>query len=359
MKYNGYLKDIESITDAVQIKDDYTFSIFDKNVPVKFQQPYTQWNQPLNKFGENMGDEDQMKANMLSQLAGSLYNIFYCSGTSTDAGLNNKSQLETMPPTEARAEHMELLSAANKTVDSFDPYWSVYAVDANGNAFVQKNGAYRTLMPNGFQFVTQGDTQLKVGTMVHITIKKENKEVQPVFYHVYSQALMPQEAEFIRFYFNLKGEGAATLIEEITASFNKYKVPFLFKCLNHPDLYTRTDSAVLYLNKAQFKIGTRLLKPILDKMAPFMNEEVPLFSKKIRPGVSFAEDPGNGQSFGMSRCTILAQGIVNAYQKKLGDAKERRKEIMRYLRNKGVEADRIYLKSNSHFPYDFTILQLN
>ncbi|MEM1318812.1 MAG: T3SS effector HopA1 family protein [Bacteroidota bacterium] len=359
MKSNGHLKDIESIVDAIEIKDDYSFSIFNKPIPVKHQQPYTQWNQPLHNFGQNLGDEDQMKVNLTNQLAGSIYNVFYCQGTSGEAGLEKSSQLENMPSKDDREAFMQTLSAANKTVDGYDYYWSVYAVDANGNSFVQKNGAYRNLTPMGFQFANQSDTKLNVGTMVHILIKKENKEVQPVFYHVYSQALMPQEAEFIRFYFNLKGEGAAPLIEAITTAFNKYKVPFLFKCLNHPDLYNRTDSAVLYLNKAQFKIGTRLLKPILDQIAPHLKTEVPLFSRKLRPGVSFAEDPGNGQSFGMSRCTALAQGIVNAYQKKLGDGKARRTEILRYLKNKGLEANRIFLKSNSQFPYDFTILQPN
>ena len=52
-------------------------------------------------------------------------------------------------------------------------------------------------------------------------------------------------------------------------------------------------------------VGPPLGKRELDK-------DVPLFTKLIHPRVGFAEDPGTRQSFGRSRCELVAKGLWSA-----------------------------------------------
>jgi hypothetical protein len=261
-----------------------------------------------------------------------------------------------MPAPAAREESMSRLSAANSTANGFDPQWTVYSVDSYGNAFVRKNDQVRQLMANQWEFSNPEETSLKVGSVVRLLISKEDKTAQPVFYHVRGTELVSQQAEFVRIYFNTTFAGAELLVREITRIFNRYRLPFLFKCLNHPDLFTRTDSAVLYLSKFDMRFASRLLRPILDELTPHLRPEVPLFTKLLRPGVSFSEDPGSGQSFGMSRCTLLAEALVGAYYKQLGPGDDQLAEIRRTFDRNGLDVEHLYRNPNSYLSYPFAAL---
>ena len=47
----------------------------------------------------------------------------------------------------------------------------------------------------------------------------------------------------------------------------------------------------------------------------------------LAPGLSLVEDPNNGESFGMNRCRIFAEGIWNAFAKGLTDRDSRLHEV--------------------------------
>jgi hypothetical protein len=354
MSTSPYLQALTAISEQVTVLSEHLYRLRGQEFPIAYQQSYTKWHQPLQHFGQNSGDASQARTNLQYQLANALYGAFYCTGH-TDA----TAPAETAPPLPApaaREESMARLSAANQTPDGFDPQWTVYSVDAHGNAFVNKNGQLRQLIANQWEFANADETSLRVGTVVRLRTLREDKSVQPVFYHVRGTALVSQQAEFVRIYFNTSFAGAELLLREITRTFNQYRLPFLFKCLNHPDLFTRTDSAVLYLSKFDMRFASRLLRPILDALTPHLKPTVPLFTRQLRPGVSFSEDPGNGQSFGMSRCTLLAEALVTAYYKQASDSDGQLTEIHRALDRNGLDVDHLYRNPNSHLSYPFAAL---
>lgn len=352
-----FLSDIQAISDKVQIVDDYTYKILDREFPVTYQHPYTSWNQPITLFGQNTGEEQQNRINLQNQLAGAIYSFFYCPGRTDMEQYQEDNHLNNMPSKAARNEYIKLLSAANKTEEGVNPYWTVYSIDTYGNGFVTKNGEIRYLTPNEWEFMNKSETQMKVGSIVNLKIKKEDTTIQEVFYHVKAAELLSQQASFVRIYFNTNFEGAKLLVEEITSRFNFYKIPFGFKCLNHPDLFRRTDSAVLYLDKAFFRISSKILSMFIDDMQPFLKPDVPLFSLPLMPGMSFAEDPGAGQSFGMSRANIIAKGLISAFQKERNEPTRKLEEVLSTIEKNGLQIEKMHLKSNSHFPYDFSLLK--
>ena len=130
----------------------------------------------------------------------------------------------------------------------------------------------------------------------------------------------------------------------------------MFKCTNHPDLYNRADGAVLYVLRKQFRITTQLIRKIMVKVKPFLKTEVPLFTKRLAPGLSYAEDPGFNQSFGMSRSQIIAEGIVNAYQLRRSNQTAQFNEILKAFKEHGLDINKTHLKPNSHWEYDFNFL---
>src|SRR5204863_5149 len=82
----------------------------------------------------------------------------------------------------------------------------------------------------------------------------------------------------------------------------RFQVPFRFKCLSYRELYDRFDSAVLFVGRRQWDITSLLVREIYGKVKDRLRPETPLFAKQIAPGLALAEDPGNGESFGTSRC---------------------------------------------------------
>lgn len=346
MSTSPFLQDLAALAEQVAVVDDYTYELAGQPVAITYQQAYTKWHQPLHHFGANGGDEAQVQANLQQQLAYALYGTYYCTG-STQRPASPAPRPAALPSAAARAHTTGLLSAANATPNGFDPQWTVYSLDAYGNAFVTKNGELRQLPAGQWEFSTPTDTKLQVGTVVRLTVSKEDTTAQPVFYHVRGTGLMPQQAELARIYFHTTFEGAQQLVREITTSFNDYRLPFLFKCLNHPDLFTRADSAVLYVSKFDVRLAHTLLQPILARLAPHLRPAVPLFTQPLRPGVSFSEDPADGQSFGMSRCQLLAAGLIAAHRKQT----DRLAEMQRVLGKNGLVIERIYRNPNSHFPY--------
>jgi len=140
--------------------------------------------------------------------------------------------------------------------------------------------------------------------------------------------------------------------------FNHYSVPFMFKCLNHPLLYTRADSAVLYLEKNRFAIASRLLLQLIKKHSKAFAPTTPLFTKPLAKGVSFAEDPGNGKSFGMSWCELLAEGAVKFYETSASNATKKESLILELIKKNGLLLEAPHMKANSFYPYNFSLFKL-
>jgi hypothetical protein len=352
MSTPSFSQALTDIASQVAVVDEYTYRLRGQNYPVTYQQAYTKWHQPLQHFGQNSGDDGQARLNLQNRLAQVLYSTYYCTGR-TDAP---ELASTVLPPAAAREQSMARLSAANQTADGFDPAWTVYSVDGHGTAFVSKNGYLRQLVPGQWEFANPAETNLQVGAVVKLKMSREDKAMQPVFYHVRGRELVSQQAEFVRVYFHTTFTGAEQLVRGITGTFNRYRLPFLFKCLNHPDLFTRTDSAVLYVSKFDFRLAARLLQPILNEMQPELQATVPLFTRELRPGVSFSEDPGSGQSFGMNRCSLLAEALLSAHYKQLDSPEGQLAEIRRLLTKNGLDEQHLYRNPNSHLPYDFSLL---
>jgi hypothetical protein len=116
----------------------------------------------------------------------------------------------------------------------------------------------------------------------------------------------------VRLYWNLTHPGAGPLVGEIEAALERRAIPFQFKCLAAPAAYTRSDAAVLYLARVHFPLARELVAGVRQRVAAWLRPSTPLFAKPLAPGLAVAEDPGDGSSFGLHRCGLLAEAIMEA-----------------------------------------------
>lgn len=339
-----YKEQIEKIVSGIQIRSKRSYEIDGQPKFVKNQVPFSNYGGDFKSFGGNqVSNTVTERQNLINSLISSIYATYYC-------GIEGDESMYKKPLKAEQQSFMDTLSEANSSKGGWDYNWEIYSVDGSRNAFVRKDGELRWLQPNSFQYQNPRQQHPQVNTFVRIKKDRDSRTIQDVFYHVFSDELFPQEVELARIYWNIKSESTAKLIRTLTGTLNDYRIPFQFKCLNHPNLYIRTDAAVLYLDKKHVHVVSILLKSILNELKDDLKEGIPMFTKKLHKGVGYAEDPGKGMSFGMSRSQVIAEALVESY---LTEKEDVLAYVLTILEQKGFVVNRIYLNKHTELIPNF------
>ena len=293
---------------------------------------------------------DEQKNLLVEHLVRQLYHHCYCRPFKADA------IYQPIVP-EPDEEFVNALSEANTTVERLDPGWHVLRRLPTEHYFVQKNDLIRAVAPGELISHDGPGVVLREGTPVNVVCRKESRTMHPGFYYVFGATITDQQDEddLLRFYWNIKAEGAPVLVHLLTSRLNHFQIPFRFKCLNNPNSYNRLDAAVLYLNIRFYRLATELLAEVHKQVADYLEPDAPLFSKQLAVGLGLAEEPGDGESFGQQRCRILAEGMWNAYELKLQTEHERLQEVIKHFELKGLSLDNPHLNQGSIDQYDFPV----
>jgi hypothetical protein len=234
----------------------------------------------------------------------------------------------------AKADHLQIdltasLKQVNTTTDEWDRGWKIYQMAASGKIFVQKAERSRAALAGAYASETMKSHGLQIGDLVSLRVYSANSELQAAFFHSFGRQLADQFDDYsaVRLYFNIDAESAATLLAELSSLLNQYYVPFHFKTLVDSRQYGRADSAVLYIARRYYQFVVSLLAHLPALLGSGLHDPVPMFCQRIMRGVGVAEDPGTGESFGMHRCRVVAEGLVAAWEDGLQTIDERLKSI--------------------------------
>lgn len=345
MNFKAQLADI---AEKVQIVDVEHYRVNGQPRQVYHQQAWMDYVGPLNLFGQNRPtDRNLQKSKLKQHLTNTLYGEFYC-------GMSKDKISAATPSAQQRQQFMQTLSQHNHSANTDDKGWCIYHIDKSGQVFAKKNGLLRQAISNTFFMATPG-AKLAINQMIHFKRQKENTKAQTVFYFVHGNTFMEQGVPQVRVYWHIESQGATKLVQWLSTVLNQYQLPFNFKCLNHDDLFNRRDSAVLYIEKRYFDFTMRLLKGCPPEVKQHLQPAAPLFTLPIFEGVSFAEDPGNGESFGMNRCQWIAEALMLAFERGQQTPAEQLATIMAVFADKGVEVDRLHLNPHTlSVPVSFT-----
>lgn len=245
---------------------------------------------------------------------------------------------------------VNLLSQNNHSKDRIEQGWTIKNSYANTHVEVVRNAESRIVAYSDLRGQAEG-TAAGIGQTVAVFFPKEDRNRQPTFYYIFSNEGMDTSKNLTRIYWNCTSEGAPVLIDAITKKLNYYGIPFLFKCLNHPDLYFRRDAAVLYVEDMLMPLIELLLPEICETMAPYLEEDVPLFSCAYRKGVGIAESPNTQESFGMNRMAVVAEALLQAAAKKL-TPEQTVSEIAAAFLQKGISPAATFLNKGSRITFN-------
>jgi hypothetical protein len=270
-----------------------------------------------------------------------IYDQAYCRplGTRSDPPAQTTSMIET-------------LSAANAGRDRWEAGWSLVQMMQNGHAMGRKGDCESMFAPG--EFAMANGAPPSAGTPLNVLFARESRTQQPGFYVANGETPAPSgsDSRMTRIYWHISEEGAVPLTRTVTALLNRYQIPFRFKTLSYSGVYSRSDAAVLYFAARYFQIVARLLPAIRADVRKYLRPATPLLSLKMHEGIGLAEDPGNGESFGMNRSRLVAQAIWDGYARGMQSEEARMAELAIQFQRTGLSLDRPHLRAASADIYE-------
>lgn len=245
------------------------------------------------------------------------------------------------------------LSEANDTRDRWETGWQIAEILPTGQIRAEKHGRTRFMWAGEFLSNQGFGVPPQAGMQINVFFPKESATLQPGFFFTFSQTFMDswEEMNSMRLYWHIDENGAPKLLRGISSRLNRFRIPFRFKVLNNSLPFNRSDSAVLFLNRRYYRIAIELMAEVHEEVKDDLKPETPLFTKHIADGLGLAEDPNNGDSFGMSRCRILAEGLWTAFVTGVTGEKERFEQVEKQFEGYGISLDRPYLNPGAADQY--------
>ncbi|HVC33562.1 MAG TPA: lanthionine synthetase LanC family protein [Chloroflexota bacterium] len=201
------------------------------------------------------------------------------------------------------------------------------------------------------------DDSLGPGAPLRLPVPKESLHGAPGYYVAFGDAPLIEEnvRDLVRFYFNLRASGAASVMRQITTALNGANLPFQFKVLSDPAQYTRCDAGVLYVRRHDYAVVADALRQIHREIADSLKPGTPVFTKPFAHGLGFAEDTGDDESFGLSRCRVLAEGMIRAHEQGASSRGDRLAVVAHTFDEAGIDLATPYLNPGSRDEYDFRL----
>lgn len=290
---------------------------------------------------------------LVTRLQQKIYSACYCQRFTGNAFEEQVNMVHMQD-----SSFLQALSEANSSQERWEVSWQIYQTLPSGQILAHKNGQSRMLWPG--EFVTHDGAGIapRAGTNISLLVAKESRTIQPGFYFAFGEAVTDQQDDswIIRFYWDIKESAATTLIRLVTKRLNRFQVPFRLKCVSFRSQFNRADAAVLFVSRRYYKIVSDLLLDIHQEVRADLKPDTPLFTKRLAYGLGLAEDPGNGESFGMSRCRIVAEGLWSAYQQGLQAEEACLQEVVKQFEKNGIDLVYPYLNRGSKDDYEFATI---
>ncbi len=337
---------LEDIARQVEIRDD--FSIHHPS--------YKPLEIPAEAIERFQKMPEQMQQKFLSlQLRSFLYGIYYNGAMRSSLALDAEDQapqldLENNSVMGIDTAFFQQLHESNSGEGYFEDGWTVLKKEEDGGLTVRNGGLRLYIRPD--KHLQEAEQQAQVGDVV--AIKMPKNRMQNGFYMAVGNLGFshPQPGDaLVRVYFNVTAEGSIALMKSLTQELNAVGLSFSFKVLYNPQDYNRFDSGVLYFDRQYYEVALRVLDKIHTEHRSHFIPKIPLFTKQLAVGLGLAEEPdqkfAERESFGMNRCQIVANGLLELFYQGQSSYSERMRAITDQFSLVGIDLQHPHINSGS------------
>jgi hypothetical protein len=300
-----------------------------------------QWFGRRIRAAERAAGEEEAHSTFLRTLALHLYLQVFCPGEATARPFPTRAS--------GAGEIRALLAAhssANPDRDRWDSGWT-YVGKSRDSYLVRRQGLDFSVSAKGIR--TRPGDALREGCDVQVLVPAERWSRSPGYMLFYGARLLQPRSAGIRrtrLYLHMDAEGARRVIG-LCRRFNDARLPFTLKVAGHPDAYDRCDTVILFVQRDDYRLASEILVEEATGSDLRTREAIPAFTRKLAAGVSVSDDPHAAESFGESRCRLLATAIVRAHEAGARTVESRLREIEGAFLEEGLTLDHPHLEPGS------------
>jgi len=244
------------------------------------------------------------------------------------------------------ADLVRRLSTANQSRDRWQTGWRIERVEKDGRIVASQGGRQRSAKPGQYAATFARDLPPRAGMAVTLFFPRQSLTLQSHVYYAFGETPPSAEADEsrpARIYIQAPADALPELYERITGELNRRTLPFTMKTMLAPSERARRDATVLYAERDHFAQVEEVLAMLPPALRSRLGPGTPLFTRPLGPGIGMAESPGGGESFGMQRSRLVAEGIVDAWKSGEDDCEGRMRAVKRRFEAAGVDWNRPHL----------------
>jgi hypothetical protein len=291
-----------------------------------------------------------------------LHGIYYNGSLQSILSVNNHAQnyspqksLEPNYNLGIDWDFYEQLHQNNHGHGHYDSNWQVLRLEPDQSIAVTKNDLTLYVEPDCY--LKSNRKSIKVGDLISIWMPK-NRLKNGCYVAVSDlgeELITAENAQVGKIYFNFTPDGAIAIMDSLTQKLNCAEIPFNFQVIYNPSNFGRYDAATLHFQIQDYPQIHHILQRVYHQHQSHFQAEIPLFTKYLAPGLSLAEDPQQKftpeESFGMHRCQIVANALLEAWEKGKNAIEDRMGIINQHFAQNLIDVQRPYLNPSSQDIY--------
>lgn len=250
--------------------------------------------------------------------------------------------------TEAAVSNLvETLRAAHADSDRFEGGWSAVRAWPSGRAVAARGPVQRVLDPVDYVCPGRPGLPPRAGAPVRVTARRDSVTAQAGYWVTWGGdwGLPGQPADQVRLYWNIDAAGAPALVRTLTAGLGGLGVAYAMKVPSEATGFGRRDAAVLFLGGVDFTSAGTMLRAAHADLAGVLAPETPALTRRLAAGLGCADEPLTGESFGMSRCRLIAEALTSVLQTGQRDPEVLLRAIHARFRAEGLDPERPHLNA--------------
>jgi hypothetical protein len=268
----------------------------------------------------------------------------------------NEQILQNIDANSIDWEFYEQLDINNKGKFWLHPSFHIVKQEIDGSLIAEFDNGFLQLrrdrhLPSAFQAATIGDA---------VAIKIPSSFIDKSYYMAIGNSMggFPSKKSYrytILIHFNFNCEAAVFAMNYLTTELNKLEIMFRFKVLHNPLNYRLNNSGILQIFSYEYNsdLYKEAILPVLQKIytenKEHFNSKIPIFNKKLAPGIGLAERPHSGIKFKhtldseVSYCEFVANALLEAHQNGDESPEARMQYIYQHFDRLGIDLERSYL----------------
>jgi hypothetical protein len=275
--------------------------------------------------------------NMQMLLQNDVYGLLYKRSTPVEPNLRFNGN---------KSDFLIAVSHANCGSGTWEPGWRVLSHEADRRFRVASGKVAFEVGANELE--TCDGAPITVGVRCRVRIPKEVRQLNPYYYMAFGDTRLRDQATtkdvLLRYYWHLTPAAVVEYTRGITSALNHAAIPFRTKVLSDPQAYGAADAGVLYVDMAHRTKVEPLLMALHARLSDKLSASVPLFSRMLAPGLGHAQDPANGESFGVHRSRLVADGLWRAHTRGETVSHLRIRRMRDAFIDAGLDPDRPHLQ---------------